>query len=203
MAAMAVAVGRGPLLLVVRAGLRAAGGRRLVRRWQRAATWGLGAGLITAPALAGATLGGQAAVTAAVLGLALLLFSMDLAWRWLPLEWTLPLLSLGLLAGFLGDRSVETLAGAVVGGGILLALQIIFRRWRGVEALGTGDIWLTAGLGCFAGPATIAWVLGLAALSGLAVEGFRKAVRTTQIHNRWGVAFGSHIIALYLIVSAL
>lgn len=199
---MAVAVGLGPLPLVVRAGLRAVGGKPLVTRLQPAATLGLGAGLLSAPALAGALLGGQAAVVAAVLGLCLILFAQDIVWRWLPLEWTVPLLALGLFAGFLGDYVADTLAGAALGAGLLLALQIFFRLRRGVEAVGTGDIWLAAGLGCFVGPDTIAWVLGLAGLSGLAGEGLRKWLGKAHAHNRWGVAFGSHMIALFVIVSA-
>ena len=199
---MAAAVGLGPLALVVRAGLRAGRGKAAVTRWQRPVALGLGVGLVAAPVLAGAVLGGEAAVIAAVLGLSFLLLSQDLAWRWLPFEWTLPLLALGLVAGFLGDFVGDALAGAALGAGILGGLQISFRRWRGVEALGTGDIWLAAGLGAFVGPATIAWVLALSALSALAVETLRKTVAKPPKRNRWGVAYGSHMIALFLIVSA-
>jgi prepilin signal peptidase PulO-like enzyme (type II secretory pathway) len=199
---MAVAVGLGPLAIVVRAGLRVGGGKAAVTRWQRSATSGLRAGLLAAPALAGVGLGGETAVTAAVLGLSILLLAQDLAWRWLPFAWTLPLLSIGLVAGFLGEHAAETLAGAAIGAGILGALQISFRLWRGVEALGTGDIWLAAGLGCYVGPATIAWVLALSALLALAFEVLRKATAKPPGRNRWGVAYGSHMIAVFLIVSA-
>lgn len=201
-AAMAVALALGPVQLVARAILRAFGGKPLVNSWQNAATLGLAAGLLAGPLVAGAILGGDASVTAALLGLAFLLLVQDLAWRWLPLEWTLPLLFLGLSAGFLGGQISDTLLGAFVGAGLLWSLQIVFRFWRGVDALGTGDIWLAAGLGCFAGPATIAWVLGLAAVSGLVEEIVRRTTRTTQARNRWGVAFGAHVIAVFLIVSA-
>ncbi|NJS40040.1 MAG: hypothetical protein HC783_14645 [Rhodobacteraceae bacterium] len=200
--AMAAAVGAGPLALVVRAALRAGGDKAAVTRWQRPVTLGLGVGLVVAPVLAGAFLGGEAAVTAAVLGLSFLMLAQDLAWRWLPFEWTLPLLALGLVAGFLGEYAGTALAGAALGAGILGALQISFRLWRGVEALGTGDISLAAGVGAFVGPATIAWVLGLSALSALAVETLRKTVGKPPKRTRWGVAYGSHIIALFLIVSA-
>lgn len=197
---MAVAVGLGPLRLVVRAGLRIWGGKGAVTRWQRATTLGLGTGLVAAPALVGATLGGDAAVISAVLGLAFMLLALDLAWRWLPFEWTLPLLALGLFAGFLGDQAQSTVAGAAFGAGFLWALQTSFRLWRKVEALGTGDIWLAAGLGCFVGPATIAWVLALAALSALTIEIFRKTAGKSPDRHRWGVAYGSHMIAVFLII---
>jgi leader peptidase (prepilin peptidase)/N-methyltransferase len=199
---MAVGLALGPVRLAVRAGLRAAGGRAWMRRWQGPATQGLTLGFLAAPALAGAWFGGDAAVLAAVLGLSLLLFVQDVAWRWLPLEWSLPLLALGLIAGFLGETPGETLAGAALGGGLLLALQLGFRHARGVEALGTGDIWLAAGLGGFAGPTTIAWVLGLAALSALAVQTVKTWLKIGPSRQRWGVAFGSHIIGVFLIVAA-
>jgi leader peptidase (prepilin peptidase) / N-methyltransferase len=198
---MAVALALGPVRLAARAALRAAGGRPALR-WQGAATAGLSAGLLAAPLVAGASLGGPSAVWASLLGLMLLLSAQDLAWRWLPFEWTLPLLALGFVAGFLGDMSYDTFLGALIGGGLLLTLQLSFRLARGVEALGTGDIWLAAGLGAFSGPATIAWVLALAALSGLAVEALRKKVPGPGSRNRWGVAYGAHSCAAFLIVSA-
>ena len=203
MAAMATAVCFGPMRMVVRSALRLFGGKALVTCRQRSTTLGLAGGLMTAPVLSGAMFGGEAAVTAAVLGILLLLWAMDLAWRWLPLEWTVPLLLLGLFAGFLGDRGPDTLAGAAAGAGLLWALQIIFRRWREVEAVGTGDIWLAAGLGSLGGLDTIAWVLGLAALSGLAGEALRKSVKNAKAHNRRGVAFGAHLIGVFVIVLAL
>jgi prepilin signal peptidase PulO-like enzyme (type II secretory pathway) len=149
--------------------------------------------------MAGATLGGEAAVAAAVLGLAFLLFVQDLAWRWLPLEWSLPLLVLGLIAGILGERGGDALAGAALGAGLLWALQAVFRIWRGVEALGTGDIWLAAAIGSFCGPAAVALTLGLAALSGLAFASLQLSIAKAPGHNRWGVAYGSHLIAVFIL----
>lgn len=197
-----MAVWLGPVQLAVRALLRFGGGRRAVMRWQQPATLGLQAGILAASALAGQAFGGQAAVTAAVLGLAFFLLTQDLAWRWLPLEWSAPFLALGLFAGFLGENAADTLAGAALGGGLLWGLQVVFRYLRGVEGLGTGDIWLAAGIGAFVGLDTIAWVLALAALSGLAVNALQNRVKKSPARNRWGVAYGAHLVAAFVIVSA-
>jgi prepilin signal peptidase PulO-like enzyme (type II secretory pathway) len=199
---MAVAVGLGPLRFVVRAGLRLVGGKAAVTRWQRATTLGIGAGLLAAPALAGPLSGGAAAVTAAVLGLSLLLLAQDLAWRWLPLEWTLPLLALAFVAGFSGNRLGDVVIGAALGAGLLWSLQVAFRLARGAEALGSGDIWLAAGIGGVVGADTIAWVLGLAAVLGILVDRLGKLWQTPSARRRWGVAFGSHMISVFLIIWA-
>jgi leader peptidase (prepilin peptidase)/N-methyltransferase len=201
-AALGVAVGLGPLRIVVRAGLRTLGGKAAVTRWQWAATLGLGAGLCAFPVLVGTLSGGPEAVTGAVLGLVLLLLAQDLAWRWLPLEWTLPLLALALIAAFSGDRGVDALIGAALGAGPLWVLQVAFRHLRGVEALGTGDIWLAAGIGAVVGSGTIAWVLGLAAMSGLAFHFLGRLWSKQSARRRWGVAYGAHMIMVFLIVWA-
>ncbi len=200
---MAAALGLGPLRLVVRAVLRRWADKIAVTRWQRPVTLGVAAGLLAAPALAGALFGGSSAVTATTLGLAVLLLLQDLAWRWLPLEWSVPFAALGLVAAFLDHNFANALIGAAIGAGLLWVLQTGFRSLRGVEGLGTGDIWLAAGVGAFVGPDTIAWVLGLAALSGLAFEAVRRKVPKPCSHNRWGVAYGAHILWVFLIVTPL
>lgn len=200
--ATGVAVWAGPLRIMVRAGLHLWGGKAAVMQWQQAATLGLGAGLVVAPVLAGTLFGGLGAVFAAIIGLSLLLLALDLAWRWLPLEWTMPILALALVAGFSGNRVEDALFGAALGAGPLWALQVAFRRLRGIEALGTGDIWLAAAIGAVVGASTIAWVLALAALSGLAFDFLGRSSSKRTKRRRWGVAFGSHLIAIFLIIWA-
>jgi leader peptidase (prepilin peptidase)/N-methyltransferase len=184
----------------VRAGLRTWGGKAAVTRHQAAATLGIGLALAAAPVLSGVLLDGAAAVTAAVLGLCLLLLTQDLAWRWLPLEWTVPLAALALVAAFVGNTVEDALIGAGLGAGLLWTLQITFRRLRGTEAIGSGDIWLAAGIGGLAGATTIAWVLGLSALTGLAEERGKIAMFGPPDRKRWGVAYGAHMIAVFLIL---
>ncbi len=130
----------------------------------------------------------------------LLLAVLDLAWRWLPHEWTVPLLVLGLLAGFLGATGGDALAGAATGAGLLAALRIGFRLARGVEAIGFGDVWLAAGLGTFVGPATILWVLALATITALVSEAVAERAAAGPKRRRFGVAYGTHICGVFLIL---
>ena len=86
---------------------------------------------------------------------------------------------------------------AAAGGGMLLALQMYFRILRGVEALGTGDIWLAAGLGTLSGMPPILYILTLAAITGLMGAVIAKFWGGRQ---RYGVAFGAHLSLAYFII---
>ena len=99
------------------------------------------------------------------------LLALDLAHLWLPDRLTLPLLGLGLVfgAGTLADR----LMGAALGGGALFGLALLFRRYRGREGLGLGDVKLMAALGSWLSPAMLGPLLLLAALAGLALAWVR------------------------------
>lgn len=83
-------------------------------------------------------------------------FVLDAEHLWLPDRLTLPLLGLGLWLGHgsFADRCI----GAAAGGGLLLLLALAYRRFRGRDGLGLGDVKLVAALG--------AW-LGWQALPGL------------------------------------
>lgn len=60
------------------------------------------------------------------------------------------------------------LAGAVVGGGLLWVVRWAFRRTRGVEGLGLGDVKLMAVLGALTGPERVLWIIVAGAVLGLA-----------------------------------
>jgi leader peptidase (prepilin peptidase)/N-methyltransferase len=102
----------------------------------------------------------------AILGWSLLLLALlDARHYWLPDAVTLPLLALGLAAGPapLPDRA---LAAALAGGG-LLAVALLYRRLRGRDGLGLGDVKLAAALGAWLSPLLLAPLLALASLLGL------------------------------------
>ncbi len=197
---MVAGVALGPLRLAVRAVLRRAGGRRTLGR-QAGVTRGLAAGLVAAPVLAGAAQGGSAAIHVAAIGLAVLLAAMDLAWRWLPHEWTWPLLGLGLVAAAAGAAPSATalggVAGAALGGGLLAFVQLGFRHVRGIEALGTGDVWLAAAIGAFTGPGPIPWVIALAAVTALGAEMLGARLFPAPRRSRLGVAYGTHLAVMF------
>ncbi|QMW24617.1 prepilin peptidase [Sandaracinobacteroides saxicola] len=101
----------------------------------------------------------------------LTLGALDAEHYWLPDALTWPLLGLGLLLG-LGDWQDRAL-GAVLGGGSLWLVAFAWRRWRGVEGLGQGDVKLFAGLGAWLNAAALPPLMLSAALLGLLSVGFR------------------------------
>ncbi|MEM7488787.1 MAG: prepilin peptidase [Pseudomonadota bacterium] len=194
------AVAVGPARLVLRAAFRTTLGPG-ARRWAPAGQVGLGAGALAAVLIAGGTMGGDAAVTAAAGLLLLLLILMDLAWRWLPHEWTGALALLGLLSATFDGRVPDALAGAIIGGGSLFLLRAFWSWRRGVEAIGFGDVILVAGIGLFAGLNTISWILLGAALTGLIFEGIGRLRTTRSSQPRYGIAFGAHLCAVSAFVA--
>ncbi len=190
------AVATGPFILAVRAGLRLMMNASGVKRWQRPVAIGLAAGMVLTTLTAAVVFGPATAVMVSILILLALLAGMDLAWRWLPFEWTLPLLGLGLAAGWAGGDLLGAVTGMAVGAGVLLALQLYYRSVRNTEALGTGDIWLAAGLGTLSGMPVILYILTLAAITGLLGAVMARFLGGRQ---RYGVAFGAHLSLAYFI----
>jgi leader peptidase (prepilin peptidase) / N-methyltransferase len=115
---------------------------------------------------------GAVGLAGALFGWMLLaLLALDLEHFWLPDRLTLPLLGLGLVFG--AGEPVDRLLGALVGGGGFLALALGYKRLRGREGLGLGDVKLMAGLGSWLSPAMIGPLLLLSALAGLAFAAVR------------------------------
>lgn len=195
-ATLGVALAMGPLALATRGALRATTDVPTMRRYAPTGTVALGAGCLGAVVLVGVSLGGLSAVIAALLALLVLLIVMDLTWRWLPIEWTIAALVLGLGAALLVGDPLEAVLGAALGGGLLALLRAGYLYARGIEALGLGDVWLAAALGSFVGPTRIGWLLCAAAALGLLVQ-FLSAWRARMPRKaRYGVAFGAHLALL-------
>ncbi len=91
-----------------------------------------------------------------------------LVWR-LPDVLTLPLLVLGLGAGWWlePDMVLDHAVGCVVAGVGLWGLGWVYRRVRGREGLGLGDVKLLAAGGAWDGLGALPWVLLGGALAGL------------------------------------
>lgn len=197
--ASGIAVGMGPLRLTMRAMLRYCASAAAMRRWQWPVTMGVGAGLLASVVASGVFIGPNSAVLTATVGLLVLLAILDLAWRWLPFVWTLPLLTLAIVAAYFNGTAQDAAFGVLLGAGMLWSLQLCFRHWRGVEALGTGDIWLAAALGALVGPQQIALVLGIAAVTGLTVEVLQNLRSNPTKRRRLGVAYGAHMCLAYFV----
>ena len=124
-------------------------------------------------ALAFVAVPGPEGLWGALLGwLLLALLALDLQHYWLPDRLTLPLLALGLAGGVgtLPDR----LLGAGLGGGALLLLALGYRRLRGREGLGMGDVKLMAALGAWLSFIWIGPLLLLASVAGLLFAGVSR-----------------------------
>ena len=91
----------------------------------------------------------------------------------LPDALTLPGAALGLaLAGPRSDLDLVTsAAGALLGAGLLFLLRALWLRFRGVEAVGLGDVKLLLLIGAFLGPEPALAAVALAAALGVLVAG--------------------------------
>jgi len=116
----------------------------------------------------------------------LLVAIIDLEHQWLPDRLTLPLLALGLLAGWagFGPPLVDREIGAVAGWSVLLLIAFAYRRLRGREGMGGGDPRLLGALGAWVGiwqlPAILlgAGLLGLALVGAMRLRGEEVAATT-------------------------
>ncbi len=97
----------------------------------------------------------------------LVLAAIDLRHRILPNVVTLPGTVLGLILSLgLEPGPVDALAGAAVGAGVPLAIAVGYRRLRGVEGLGMGDVKMLAMIGAWLGWQAALLTLLLASLLG-------------------------------------
>lgn len=115
-----------------------------------------------------------------------------------PDSLSLPMPLLGIAVAFwLGDaRGVswqQAAAGALAGGGGLLAVQLGYAALTGREGLGTGDVKLMAGLGAWLGVSALPIVLLAAAIQGLFFAvGLSLAQRERLVQER-GLASIRHL----------
>ena len=100
----------------------------------------------------------------------LLLAALDVEHHWLPDRLTLPLIPLGLVAGWagFGPPLDQRLIGAVLGWAVLFLIAAAYRRLRGREGMGGGDPKLLAALGAWVGVLQLPFILLGAGLLGLA-----------------------------------
>ena len=109
---------------------------------------------------------GAIALTWALVALAFI----DLECRLLPDAITLPMLWAGIgfnLAGGFFAALPDAVLGAMAGYGVLWLVQRAYRRLRGREGLGSGDLKLTAMLGGWLGWEALPGIVFLASLGGI------------------------------------
>ena len=100
-------------------------------------------------------------------GMLIVLFGTDYDTQRLPNVITLPGIVVGVIFSFFAPPGiVASLVGAALGAGILLAVRWIWRKLKGVEAMGLGDVKMLAMIGAFLGWREVWVVLFLASLTG-------------------------------------
>jgi leader peptidase (prepilin peptidase)/N-methyltransferase len=97
----------------------------------------------------------------------IVLFAIDLRHRILPNVISLPGIGFGFLASlFLPPGWISSLLGVLAGGGVLLGIAEAYRRIRGQDGLGMGDVKMLAMIGAFLGWPLMILTLVFASFSG-------------------------------------
>ena len=153
--------------------------------------------LVTAAAfvLQGLVVGDQPILLASRLILTavlIVLFGTDLDTQRLPNVLTLPGIVVGLaLSVFTPLGIVDSLVGAAVGAGILLAIRWVWLWWKGVDGMGLGDVKMLAMIGAFLGWRQIWVVLFFASLAGAIIGVSLTWLRGRSMQSR--LPFGTFL----------
>lgn len=167
------------------------------------------AGAMTVMAVAAAAgLGAEALAIAATALLAACLSLIgltDLRFQRIPDFLSLPLIPLGLAVALAlwPTAFVLHVAGSAAGFAAFWAVRFAYRRWRGVEGLGLGDVKLMAAAGAWTGIdrlAAITLIACAAALVALLLRGGHRPLRRTRI--AFGVFLGPAILLAWLHLAA-
>jgi leader peptidase (prepilin peptidase)/N-methyltransferase len=145
---------------------------------------------------------GWLALASAALGWTLLALALiDRRHLLLPDELTLPLIPVGLVVAWLIDpaRLPDHLAGAGAGGLILFGLHHAYRRLRGRDGLGLGDVKLMTAAGAWVAWQGLPSVLLLGATTAL-IAGVADAARHARLTGSEAVPFGTHLAAAIWLV---
>jgi len=148
-----------------------------------------------------------AAVTALLGWWLLLVAALDLERQWLPDRLTLPLIPLGLAAGWagLGPPLEERAIGAAAGWAALALIALLYRRLRGREGMGGGDPKLLAGIGAWVGALQLPYILlgaGLLGLAAVALMKLRGEVVTATSRLPLGTLMAIAAWPVWLIIAA-
>jgi leader peptidase (prepilin peptidase)/N-methyltransferase len=122
---------------------------------------------------------------------------IDIDHRIIPDELSLGGLVAGIALSFLpGGSWKDSVAGALLGGGLLFGTAFLYEKVRGIEGMGGGDVKLLAMIGAFLGWRGVVLTVFLASLIGLA--GGLVAMRKGPDGLKTAIPFGP-----YLCIAAL
>ena len=131
----------------------------------------------------------------------IVLFGTDFDTQRLPDVLTLPGIAIGLAGSlFLPPGIWDSLVGAALGAGILLAIRWVWLRLKGVDAMGLGDVKMLAMIGAFLGWKQVWVVLVLASFAGAIIGIGLTMARGRSMQSR--LPFGT-FLALAAYVASL
>ena len=120
----------------------------------------------------------------------IVLFFTDLDLRLLPNKVTIPWTFAGLALAFVrpAPSPISAIAAAAIGYGVLFAIAQFWRYWRGIEAVGGGDIKMLAMMGAFLGVTPLFIALFVAscfgAIAGCGIAGLYALRRVGPVSRR-------------------
>jgi len=114
---------------------------------------------------------GSFAVAAVFLTALIVISFIDLDHQIIPDVITLPGIAVGLLLSVagMGPRVLDSVLGALLGGGLLYAVAVGYHAWTGREGMGGGDVKLLAMIGAFLGWRSVLVTLVLGSFTGALV----------------------------------
>jgi leader peptidase (prepilin peptidase)/N-methyltransferase len=131
----------------------------------------------------------------------IVLFGTDFDTQRLPDVLTLPGIAFGLAGSlFLPPGIWDSVVGAALGAGILLAIRWVWLRLKGVDAMGLGDVKMLAMIGAFLGWKQVWVVLVLASFAGAIIGIGLTMARGRSMQSR--LPFGT-FLALAAYVASL
>ena len=132
--------------------------------------------------------------------LAIPCFFIDLKHMYLPDIMTLTGLILALLMSLIHpERSfLSAFLGALIGGGIFWLIALLYKKWRGVDGMGGGDIKLLAWLGALFGVSAVPLIMLLSSILGSLVGAYFILAKGKN-SKTFAIPFGPFlIVAAYL-----
>lgn len=172
------------------------------RRDLQAPIWATLAAFAAAIAGTSWAFGGAYAPLAALVITCALIVETDRRHHLIPDVFTLSVLALGLVMPF-GDAPTTQMLGAAALGGTFLLIRQVGTAWRGMEALGWGDVKLAAAMGAVLGPihgfGAVA-IAGVATLLTVAIRG--RADGAIALGAPFGIGLAAATAAVAVIRAA-
>lgn len=132
----------------------------------------------------------------ALFGLLLWLSLVDLKTYRIPNALNFPLILIGLLSGGFTVGFLNAAIGCVIGYLFMVAIEIGFKKFRGIDGLGRGDAKLLAAGGAWCGWMGLPYILLISSLFGL-IAALMPAFRKNK--QGW-IAFGPFLaLGIYIV----